>query len=83
MTSARGFRTVVHTNPATSRKEGTDMKTIGAYEVRPGDIVVYHGEQHEVHHVDRKAGWAWPVASDGTGWAMALGDSVVVLDRAA
>ena len=34
-------------------------------------------------HVDRKAGWAWPVASDGTGWAMALGDSVVVLDRAA
>jgi len=59
------------------------MKTIGAYEVRPGDILVYHGDQHRVHHVDRGAGWAWPVASDGAGWAMALGDSVVILEAAA
>ena len=28
-------------------------------------------------------GWAWAVAFDDTGWAMALGDDVVVLGRAA
>ena len=78
-----GFRTVDHRNPASHGREGTDMKTIGAYEVRPGDIVVYDGEQHQVDHVDREAGWAWPVASDGVGWAMALGDAVMILDRAA
>jgi hypothetical protein len=59
------------------------MTTIHAYELHPGDIVDYHGQPHHVTHVDRNQGWAWPVAFDDTGWAMALGNDVVLVDRAA
>ncbi len=59
------------------------MTTIHASELRPGDIVMYHGESHRVAAVERHAGWAWPVAFDATGWAMALGDDTLVVDRAA
>lgn len=59
------------------------MITIHAQELRAGDVVDYHGQRHRVTHVDRRDGWAWPVAFDDAGWAMALGDDVIVVDRAA
>ena len=59
------------------------MTTIHAHDVRPGDVVDYHGQRHRVNNVERRAGWSWPVASDDTGWAMALGDHLVHVDRAA
>jgi hypothetical protein len=59
------------------------MTTIDAHDVRPGDIIYYHGRHHRIDHVDRREGWAWPVAFDGAGWAMALGGHVVITRRAA
>ena len=59
------------------------MTTIHAFEVRSGDVVEYGGKLHRVAHVDRQAGWAWPIAFDGEGWAMALGHGLVLVDRAA
>jgi len=58
------------------------MMMIVADELRPGDVVDYHGCLHQVVHVDRRDGWAWPVACDATGWAMAVGAELVVVDRA-
>jgi hypothetical protein len=55
--------------------------TIYADELHPGDVVDYSGVPHHVTRVDRGAGLAWPIASDGTGWAMALGHDVIVLHR--
>ena len=31
--------------------------------------------------VERRDGWAWPVAADGTGWAIALGHRLVCVER--
>jgi hypothetical protein len=60
------------------------MTTIHADELQSGDVVEYLGASHRVTHVDRMAGWAWPVAYDDRGWAMALGHDILVLvDRAA
>lgn len=59
------------------------MTTIHADEIQVGDVVVHLGTFHRVRHVDRQAGWAWPVAFDDEGWAMALGHELVVVDRAA
>ena len=59
------------------------MTRIDTHDLRAGDVVEYQGQPHRVTHVDRLAGWAWAVAFDDTGWAMALGDDVVVLGRAA
>lgn len=58
------------------------MTTILAHDLEPGDIVDYHGELHSITHVHRGAGWAWPVAYDDTGWAMALGRDPVAVSRA-
>jgi hypothetical protein len=55
------------------------MTTIHADELRTGDVVQYLGTPHRVTHVDRHAGWAWPVAYDDRGWAIALGDQPVLL----
>ena len=57
------------------------MITIHADELRTGDVVDYQGELHTVAHIDREVGWAWPVAFDDAGWAIALGADVVCLDR--
>lgn len=57
------------------------MTTIEARDVRAGDIVLYCGERHRVARVDHLRGWAWPVAFDGSGWAMALGGSVMIAAR--
>jgi hypothetical protein len=60
------------------------MTTIHADELQTGDVVEYLGTPHRVAHVDRRAGWAWPVAYDDRGWAMALGhDTLLTVDRAA
>jgi hypothetical protein len=57
------------------------MITIHADEVRPGDVIEDHGAAHRITHVARRDGWAWPVASDDTGWAIALGHRLVAVDR--
>jgi hypothetical protein len=59
------------------------MTTIYADDLQPGDVVDYDGHPHHVAHVDRRDGWAWPVAFDDTGWAMALGHDLVAVHRAA
>jgi hypothetical protein len=59
------------------------MMTIYSDDLQPGDIVDYHGEPHRVSHVERHNGWAWPIAFDDTGWAIALGHDIVVVDRPA
>jgi hypothetical protein len=69
--------------PAPIRREEVSMIVIPADEVRSGDVVDYRGTPHRVSHVDRRAGWAWPVAYDEEGWAMALGRHLVVVQRAA
>ena len=56
---------------------------IPADEIKPGDIIEYHGTAHRVSHVDRRAGWAWPVAFDDAGWAIALGHGLIAVRRAA
>ena len=63
--------------------EETAMTAIHAFEVRTGDVVEYRGTLHTVTHVDRHDGWAWPIAFDGLGWAIALGQELVLVDRAA
>jgi hypothetical protein len=59
------------------------MTTIRADEIRPGDVVVHDGRDHRITHVDRRAGWAWPIATDDAGWAMALGHQVIHVHRIA
>jgi hypothetical protein len=58
------------------------MTTIRADELRPGDVVVYNGHHHTITRVDRRDGWAWPLAADGTGWAIALAHQLLKVHRA-
>jgi len=48
------------------------MATIHADELQPGDVLLRDGRNHTITYVDRRDGWAWPIAMDGTGWAIAL-----------
>ena len=57
------------------------MTTIHADELRPGDTVVWDGRYHTITNLDRRDGWAWTVAVDGTGWAIALDHHPVRVDR--
>jgi hypothetical protein len=57
------------------------MTTICADDLQPGDVVDYHGELHRITHIERCEGWAWPVAYDDAGWAMALGHDPVDVCR--
>ena len=57
--------------------------TVRPNDLRPGDIVDYRGERHLVSHVEYRDGWSWPIATDDTGWAIALGPDPVVVHRAA
>jgi hypothetical protein len=59
------------------------MTTIHADELRPGDVVAYDGHNHVITHVERDDGWAWPIAADGTGWAIALGHQLIDVQRRA
>jgi hypothetical protein len=56
---------------------------IYADDLRPGDVVVYGGRHRRITRVDRRAGWAWPVAADGTGWAIALDHRLIDVSHAA
>ena len=58
------------------------MVIIPADQVRPGDIVEYHGVRHLVSEVRRVRGAAWPVAIDATGWAIALGTQPLIVRSA-
>ncbi len=57
------------------------MMAIHADELQPGDVIGYRGEAHRVIRVDRRDGWAWPIATDGTGWAIALDHHLVEVQR--
>jgi len=56
---------------------------IQADQVRPGDIVEYHGVRHIVSEVRRERGASWAVACDANGWAIALGAEPLVVRTAA
>jgi hypothetical protein len=51
----------------------TTTISIHADEVRPGDLLNYGGRPHRITDVIRRSGSSWPIAVDGTGWAIALG----------
>ena len=48
------------------------LRSINTDDLRPGDVVIYDGQEHPITRVERRDGWAGPIASDGTGWAIAL-----------
>ena len=52
----------------------TTTISIHADELRPGDLLDYCGRPHRITDVVRRSGWSWPIAVDGTGWGIALGD---------
>ena len=57
------------------------MTTIHADELRPGDVITYDGRNRVVSRVERCGGWAWPIAADGTGWAIALSHQLIDVQR--
>jgi hypothetical protein len=59
------------------------MLTIHADELQPGDVLVYDGYERRIIRVDRRDGWAWPIATDDSGWAVALDDHLVDVRRIA
>jgi hypothetical protein len=59
------------------------ITTVHADELQPGDIVVYDGHAHQIARVDRREGWAWPIAADDTGWAIALAHEPICIERSA
>jgi hypothetical protein len=59
------------------------MTTIHADELRPGDVFEYAGRCHKITRVERRDGWAFPVASDDTGWAIALDRYLIAVYRGA
>jgi hypothetical protein len=59
------------------------MTTIHADQLQPGDVVVYDGRDRQITRVDRREGWAWPVAADDTGWAIALSHLLIDVHRTA
>jgi hypothetical protein len=57
------------------------MTRIHADELQPGDALVWDGQNHRITQVDRQDGWAWPIAVDETGWAIALDHHMIDVDR--
>ena len=57
------------------------MTTIHADQLQPGDVVVYGGHRRQITHVERRRGWAWPIATDDSGWAIALGHQLIDVHR--
>jgi hypothetical protein len=54
---------------------------IHADEIRPGDVITYGGRPRRITQVDHRSGWTWPIASDGTGWAIALDHQLITARR--
>jgi hypothetical protein len=59
----------------------TTTISIHADELRPGDLLDYGGRPRRITDVIRRSGFSWPVAVDGTGWAMALGQGPLTVWR--
>ena len=59
----------------------TNTISVHADELQPGDVLEYCGRMHRITNVIRRAGWSWPIAADGTGWAIALGPTPVSVLR--
>lgn len=59
----------------------TTTTSIHAEELRPGDLLEYHGQVHRITQILHSSGWSWPIAVDGTGWGIALGRSRVSVWR--
>jgi hypothetical protein len=59
----------------------TTTISIHADELRPGDLLDYAGQPRRITNVVRRSGFAWPIAVDGTGWAMALGHRPLTVRR--
>ncbi len=59
----------------------TTTISIHADELRAGDLVNYDGRPHRITDVIRRPGSSWPIAVDGTGWAIALGNGPVSVWR--
>jgi hypothetical protein len=59
------------------------VTTIHADELQPGDVFVYDGHNHKITRIERCDGWAWPIAGDDTGWAIALGHQLIDVHRKA
>jgi hypothetical protein len=55
--------------------------SVHADELRPGDVLEYGGQAHRIVDVVRNPGWSWPIALDGTGWAIALTSRLVSIAR--
>ena len=60
----------------------TGTLNIRSDELRPGDLLAYGGTWRRITDVVRRAGGSWPIAVDGTGWGIALGDRPVSVLRA-
>ena len=58
------------------------MTMMHATEIKRGDVLLADGRRHRIVRVDLRLGWAWPIAVDGTGWAIALGDQPIEVERA-
>jgi hypothetical protein len=57
------------------------MTTIHADHLQPGDVLEWGGRNRTITAVDRRDGWAWPIAVDGTGWAIALDHRLIHVHR--
>jgi hypothetical protein len=57
------------------------MIEIHADELQPGDVIEYAGHRHLIALVDRRPGWLWPIATDDSGWAIALDHHVIPVYR--
>ena len=79
--------------PASARKFLAEQRTGGRIRFEwsdgKGGGFILTGEYLDLEpfrrivHVDRRDGWAWPIAADETGWAIALGNDLVEVQRAA
>jgi hypothetical protein len=63
----------------TRPSNGGQTISIHADELQPGDVVAYGGHWRLITRVECGEGWAWPVACDDAGWAMALGHDLIVV----
>ena len=59
----------------------SNTMNISANQLRADDLVEYGGRWHHVTEVVRRHGASWPIARDGTGWAIALGTSPINVRR--
>ena len=77
------LRTDLTSNPAdATKRKGGVVVIIPADQVRPGDIVEYHGVRHLVSEVRRVAAPPGRWRCDATGWAIALGTQPLIVRSA-